>query len=127
MRLPTAIVAIVALFLVGAAVGALGYHAFLFHQMRQPGGGAAWGTRLLASDLKRRLDLSPNQEAQVELILADSRNESMALHREMRPRVRAILDRAHARIGAVLTPQQRAEFERFRQRRHSRLMHLFGV
>jgi len=126
MRRSTALVAIVALFLAGAVVGALGYQAFLYHQMRQPGGVAGWGTRLLASDLKRRLDLTADQEAQIERILADSRAESMALHREVRPRVRAILDRAHARIGAVLTPQQRADFERYRERRHSRLMHLFG-
>jgi Spy/CpxP family protein refolding chaperone len=126
VRRSTAVVAIVALFLVGVAVGALGYHSFLVGQMRRPGGFAAWGTRLLASDLKRHLDLTPQQEAEIERILAESRAESVALHREMRPRVRAILDRTHARIGAVLTPPQRAEFERFRKRRHGRLLHLFG-
>lgn len=126
MRRSTAVVAIVALFLVGVVVGALGYQSFLMGQLRRPGGFAAWGTRLLASDLKRHLDLTPQQEAEVERILAESRAESIALHREMRPRVRAILDRTHARISAVLTPTQRAEFERFRARRHGRLMHLFG-
>ena len=126
MRRSTAVVAIVALFLVGVVVGALGYQSFLMGQLRRPGGFAAWGTRLLASDLKRHLDLTPQQEAEVERILAESRAESVALHREMRPRVRAILDRTHTRISAVLTPRQRAEFERFRERRHGRLMHLFG-
>jgi len=126
MKRSTAIVAVIALFLLGTVAGALGYQAFLFHQLRQPGGVAAWGARLLASDLKRRLDLTPEQEAQVEHILADSRAESAQLHREMRPRARAILDRAHARISAVLTPRQRAEFERFREQRHGRILRLFG-
>lgn len=127
MRRSTAVVAIVALFLAGAVVGALGYQAFLMHQMRQPGGFTALGTHLFASDLKRHLDLTPAQEAQVEHILADSRAESMALHREMRPRMMAMLDRTRARISAVLTPQQRVEFERFHHHRHGRLMHLFGL
>jgi Spy/CpxP family protein refolding chaperone len=122
----TAIVAVVAIFLAGVVVGALGYGSFLMGQLRRPGGVAAWATRLLASDLKRHLDLTPQQETEVERILAESRAESAALHREMRPRVRAILDRTHARISAVLTPRQREEFERFRQRRHGRLLHLFG-
>jgi Spy/CpxP family protein refolding chaperone len=126
VRRSTAVVAIVALFLVGVAVGAIGYQSFLVGQMRRPGAFAAWGTHLMASDLKRHLDLTPPQQAEVERILADSRAEWVALHHEMRPRVRAILDRTHARISAVLTPQQRAEFERFRKRRHHRLLHLFG-
>jgi Spy/CpxP family protein refolding chaperone len=107
-------------------VGGLGYQTFLVHQMRRPGGFTALGTRLFASDLKRHLDLTPQQEAQVDRILADSRAESMALHREIKPRVLAMLQRTHARISAVLTPRQRAEFERYHQRRHNRLVHLLG-
>jgi len=94
--------------------------------MRQPGGFTALGTHLWASDLKRHLDLTAQQEVQVDAILAASRAESMALHREMKPRVTAMLERTHARISAILTPQQRAEFERFHHRRHSRLLRLFG-
>lgn len=126
MRRSTAVVAILALFLAGVVVGGLGYQTFLVHQMRQPGGFTALGTHLFASDLKRHLDLTPQQEAQVDRILADSRAESMALHREMKPRMLAMLNRTHARISAVLTPRQRAEFERFHQRRHNRLVHLLG-
>ncbi|MEA2693788.1 MAG: hypothetical protein QOJ16_3175 [Acidobacteriota bacterium] len=122
MRRATAIAAILALFVAGVLVGVLGTHAFYLHELRQPGGLAAFGTRLLARDLKHRLDLDSRQEAQVEQILTATRAESAALRRETMPRVLAILDRAHARIDAVLTPEQRAEFERY-QRRHRYRLH----
>lgn len=126
MRRAPAAGAIVALFVVGVLVGVLGTHAFYLHELRQPGGLAAFGTRLLARELKHRLDLDPRQQAQVEQILADTRAESAALRREMMPRVLAILDRAHSRIDAVLTPPQRAEFEHYRQRNRYRLHRYFA-
>jgi hypothetical protein len=120
----TAAVVIAALFLVGVLVGVLGTHAFYLHELRQPGGLAAFGTRLLARDLKHRLDLDPAQEAEVATILKDTRAESAALRRDVMPRVLAILDRAHSRIDTVLTPSQRSEFERY-QKRHRYRLHRF--
>ena len=127
-RLPpgVGIAAIAALFLVGVLVGVLGTHAFYLHELRQPGGLAAFGTRLLARDLQHRLDLDPRQQAEVEAILKDTRAESAALRREVMPRVLALLDRAHNRIDAVLTPEQRAEFERYRERHRYRLHRFFA-
>jgi hypothetical protein len=116
----------VALFVVGVLVGILGTHAFYLHELRQPGGLAAFGTHLLARDLQHRLDLDSRQQAQVERILVETRTESAALRREVMPRVLAILDRAHTRIDAVLTPTQRAEFERYRERHRYRLHRYFA-
>jgi len=125
VRRSTAFAAVLALFLVGVLVGVLGTHAFYFHQMRQPGGLAAFGTRLLARDLERRLDLSTRQKAEVDRILVQTRAESADLRRETLPRVLAILDRTHRSIEAILTPRQRAIFERYRERHQERLRHFF--
>jgi Spy/CpxP family protein refolding chaperone len=122
VRRATAVAAIVALFLAGVLVGVLGTHAFYLRQLHQPGGLAAFGSRILARDLKHRLDLDSRQESQVEEILATARAESAALRREAMPRVFGILDRASARINAVLTPEQRAEFQRY-QRQHRHRLH----
>jgi hypothetical protein len=118
----TAVAVIAALFAAGVLVGVLGTHAFYLHELRQPGGLAAFGTRLLARDLKHRLDLDSRQEVQVEEILTATRAESAALRRETMPRVLAILDRAHTRIDAVLNAEQRVEFERY-QRQHRYRLH----
>ena len=122
MRRATAVAAIAALFLAGVLVGVLGTHAFYLRQLRQPGGLAAFGTHLLARDLKRRLDLNRGQEEQVERILAATRAESASLRREVMPRVLALLDRASTRINTVLTPEQRVEFQRY-QRQHRWRLH----
>ncbi|HXO19539.1 MAG TPA: hypothetical protein VOA87_06395 [Thermoanaerobaculia bacterium] len=126
MRRSTAIAAIIALFLVGILVGVLGTHAFYLHKLHQPGGLSALGTRLLAADLKHRLDLTAAQQAQVEKILAEGRAEAMAVRHEMLPRMHAILERSRQRISAILTPEQRAEFERYREQHHFRLHHLLS-
>jgi Spy/CpxP family protein refolding chaperone len=120
MRRSTAIAAIAALFLVGVLVGVLGTHVFYLRHLQQPGWLLKTGTRLLAAELKRSLDLTPEQQRQVGAILADAQQDAFALRREMMPRVIAILDRTHSRISAVLTPEQRERFERLRERRASR-------
>jgi len=120
----TALVAVVALFLVGVLVGILGTHLFYLRQLRHPGGMAALGNRFLANSLDRRLDLTPEQRRQVDAILADASREAGAVRREMMPRILEILDRSHRRIAAVLTPEQRQELERFRRQRGDRFRRL---
>jgi Spy/CpxP family protein refolding chaperone len=120
----TAFIAVAALFLVGVLVGVLGTHLFYLRQLRQPGGMAAVGSRLLAADLDRRLDLTREQRRQVDAILADAARDARAVRREMMPRVLKILDRSQRRIAAVLTPEQRRELEHFRRRRGDRLRKL---
>jgi len=126
VRRGTAIAAVVALFVAGVVVGVLGTHAFYLHELHQPGGLAALGTRMLASELNRKLDLDAGQQAEVARILDDAQTESAALRREMTPRVLALLNRTHDRISAVLTPQQRREFERYRHRHRTWFHHFFA-
>jgi hypothetical protein len=126
MRRGTAIAAIVALFLVGVLIGVLGTHAFYLHELHQPGGLAAFGTRMMAKDLKRRLDLNSRQQAEVARILASASVESAEMRREMTPRLLNLFDRVHDHINAVLTPAQRLEFERYRHRHRMWFRHFFA-
>lgn len=124
MKRSTALAAVIALFLVGVLVGVLGTHVFYLRQVRQPGGMAALGSRYLAAELDRRLELTPEQRGEVDAILADAAREAGEIRREMTPRMLEILERAHRRIAAELSPEQRRELERFRRQRGARVRRL---
>lgn len=118
MRPALAFVAVVALFVLGVAVGALGTNAFYLRQWHEPNGLAA---RLVAADLRRNLDLSAAQKAQLDAILRETRDEALALRREFLPRFAALLDRTQQKVEAMLTPEQRQAYQRYRERRGDRL------
>lgn len=128
MRRPAAIGVVIALFLVGVVVGALGANLVLRRHLLRPSGGGPGGPggRMsgAAAELQRRLDLTPDQRRQVEAILADSHRESAALWSDLRPRLVAIVERASDRIDQILAPQQRVEFQRYRSERRD---HLHGL
>jgi Spy/CpxP family protein refolding chaperone len=121
MRRSLAIASIAGIFLVGALVGALGTHVFYAHHFRHPGFLSALGTRWLAADLHRRLDLTAEQQRQVEAILADTRREALDIRHQMMPRITELMARTHERISRVLTPAQRTEFEKYHAERHDHI------
>lgn len=121
MRRGTALLAVVALFLSGVLVGVVGTHGFYLYKVRQPGGLGELGSRVAAWELRQRLDLTPEQERQIDEILADTRREGLTIRQRTIADVLALLERNHEQLSAVLTPEQRVEFERFRQR-HRRLV-----
>ena len=123
MRRSSAAAGVIALFLAGVAVGALGTHLISRHGMRS--GPAGFSHRMMMTDLYRRLDLDADQRRQVDAIFADSHRETAALWREVRPRVEAVIERTQNRIALLLNPRQRQEFERYR-REHSEHMRMFG-
>ncbi len=63
--------------------------------------------------LTRELDLSATQQHAIDSIMAANEAEFAVLEKEMRPRMRAFLERSRAQIDSVLTPDQRARFHRF--------------
>lgn len=126
MRRSTALTATVALFLVGVLVGVAATHAFYLSRMREPGGLAALGLRLLSWELRWRLHLTPAQRAEVDHILADTRGEGLELRREMVPRVLDLMHRSRDRIVAVLDPEQREIFLGF-NRKHQKLIESFAL
>lgn len=54
----------------------------------------------------RRLDLSPEQRAQIARILEAGRPRTDAILNQMLPRLRAVTDSVQTEIRAVLTPEQ---------------------
>jgi Spy/CpxP family protein refolding chaperone len=125
MRRSSAVAGVVALFLVGVAVGALGANVVARHRLRGGPFGHGPGSHMIAGELDRRLHLTADQRRQLDAILADSHRETMALWREVRPRIAAVVERAQDRIAQILIPEQRREFERFRGEHHEHLRLLF--
>lgn len=63
--------------------------------------------------LTRELDLTSAQQKAIDSIMASNEAEFQAIEQEMRPRMRAFLDRSRAQIDSVLTPEQQEQFRRF--------------
>jgi hypothetical protein len=133
MRRPAAIGVVIALFLVGVVVGALGANLIVHHRGQRPPGGSGGpggGGRMAAAELQRRLDLNAEQRRQVDAILADSHREAQALWNEIRPRLMLLVEGANDRIERILTPAQKPEFQRYRTEHHEHLrrsVHAHGM
>lgn len=65
-------------------------------------------------------DLTPEQQAEIDTILAERRQQAEEVWNEFGPTLRAISDSARSEIGAVLDAEQRAEYERFWEKRRER-------
>jgi len=94
--------------------------------------GAAWerfqhrrdhaGTRehRIGEMMKHRYGLSDGQAARIEAIVTRRRPRVDSLMATIEPQVRAAFDSTNAEIRAVLTPAQRAAFDRDQARRRHR-------
>jgi len=144
MKRSSAVAGVVALFLVGVAVGALGGEVVRRHHPWGLGGGPgragglggplghlgmghSMGHGMMAAELKRRLDLTADQQRQLDAILADTHRETQALWQEVRPRVIAVIEQGENRIAQILTPRQRQEFEVYRRERAEHLKRVLGT
>jgi len=62
--------------------------------------------------LTKRLDLTPEQQAKIDPILAASENDMQAARKDNADRVSQIIKKANAQIAAILTPEQQAALEK---------------
>jgi Spy/CpxP family protein refolding chaperone len=92
-------------FIAGAAV-----HHLIGHREGVP----AFATHVLLNRLDRHLDLTDAQRRQVDAILRRRHAAINAMWAGVRPRVREELEATNAEIAKVLTPAQRAKFEKMR-------------
>ncbi|MFW5951128.1 MAG: hypothetical protein ACOCVZ_03325 [Gemmatimonadota bacterium] len=67
-----------------------------------------------------RVEMAPEQRQTIDEILDDRSQRMRAVWREVEPRLDAITDSARHEIMDVLTPEQRAEYERMLDRRGSK-------
>lgn len=112
-----AIVVVVLTFVAGMTAGFFASHMIILHG--GPGAGY-FPTTALVNRLDRHLDLTDAQRAQVEQILRRRHQRIDQLWSETRPRVNAEISRTNAEISAVLTPEQKAKFEKLKMRFHRR-------
>lgn len=112
-----AIFLLVVCFGVGFLAGMVFDRAMLIHQSRMlPRGGIEFVTRHLAHRLDRQLDLTEEQEAQVRAILERRKQKIFAEWDGLQARLHREIEEAHREISEILTPEQRARFDRMRRR-----------
>lgn len=91
-----------------------------------PGERPMWRGELMAGRfLAERLELSDDQRAELEEILARRQAQTDAMLEELRPRLRANLDSTQAEIRALLTPAQAERFDRLQREGRARLFERF--
>jgi Spy/CpxP family protein refolding chaperone len=71
-------------------------------------------------DIFARLDLTPSQRERIDEILARRREQADIFWQQAGPRLHELMDSTRAEIRMVLTPEQRAEYDRHRAERRSR-------
>ena len=115
------ILGIVAVFVLGMLAGGLitflVFRAIVTAPRRaylQGGGDAV--ANLVARQFSRRLHADAGQSAQIQQILRDTAQELEGVAGRVAPEVRETVQKAEARVRAVLKPEQQAEFDKMMQR-----------
>lgn len=115
-----AAVLVFVVFLLGLLVGGVGNH---FWGRSVSGGRQEHPARTgppsrakVIDDFTRELQLTPDQQNQLGTIIDETRAQWAAQHEQNHQKNEAIRQQAHARIRAILTPQQIPEFDAFMQR-----------
>ena len=112
MKRVGAFAAVLGLFVLGVFCGALAVHLFYARALAMHRSPEWMGRGPLVRALSRRLELTPEQQDQLQEILVDARREGEKLRQRLRPEVEAQMERTRQRIEAILTPEQQRRFER---------------
>lgn len=116
-----AVLTVVVAFAVGVIVGAFGFWGWIVHHH---GGRAPFfsdlGEHRIVRHLDHELNLTPAQHDAIVRIVHAHRQRIDGIFSQLRPQIRQEFDQANAEIEKILTPEQRAKFERMRMRPHSR-------
>ena len=105
MKRSVALLSVVAVFVVGVAIGIVGTHLFYAQEFRRPGGPPGLMGRSFVDRLEGHLDLTGDQRRQIDAILERSHEEAEMLRHEMQPRLRELFETTGAEIDAILTPE----------------------
>lgn len=119
-----ALVSILALFLAGISIGALGMHLYQERSETGPRDPFPGPPRAFMRHLESRLELTPEQRRKIAAIRRESWGESESLRRELRPRIQKQMEATREKVLAVLTAEQRERLERL-LREDPRALHRF--
>jgi Spy/CpxP family protein refolding chaperone len=102
--------AVLAIFFLGFVAGALSLNAY--HTRRSQSAATTNNDRF--DQMLNRLQLTPEQRAQVEKILNDMRGQLLAVRKESAPKVGEIRRQTDDRLRQVLTPSQWEQFQQMK-------------
>lgn len=112
-------IAAVGVFVLGLVAGALLTN--LYHGRFAMRSGGGWPPSVLnARNLTDRLDLSEQQQTEVEKILEDARKQLMEVRRQSEPQVREIRSQTEERLKQVLTEEQWDRFQQVKREMRNR-------
>lgn len=106
---------VLAVFVGGMAVGALGFRTFAHRRMDHAfeGREGQGMERMLLHAIDRRVDLDATQRDKVASILSESQHERRALMEPAEPALDALRKKTESRIRDALRPEQRPAFDAF--------------
>lgn len=112
-----AIVTVVAAFIAGLLIGVVGDRILLLrHRDRTGMRGARFMTQRIVAHLDGELHLTQPQREEVTRILDARRDRIAAINAAVRPQIRREIEDVNAEIEKLLTPEQRAAFEKMKIR-----------
>jgi Spy/CpxP family protein refolding chaperone len=124
MNKTKSIMAVMLVFIFGAASGALVTH--VIHQARFESfanEGRPPREDHIVKRLTSKLDLNSQQQEKVRVIIHDTQASMQQIRRQSRPQIEGVLAEGQLRISALLTPEQREKFEKIiaehKSRRHA--------
>ena len=107
-----AVLLVFVLFLLGVAVGGLGTYAVTTHVLAaRPQMSLAHNPGQVMARFTRELELTPDQQSQIQAIFNDTRGKYAQLHERLDPEYEQVRQQGRQRIRQVLTPEQLPKFE----------------
>lgn len=106
---------LIAVFVLGTAAGAGVMRTVMLEELRSQMGGptATARARFRLEAMRRRLDLSDQQVAELQGILSDSEAKREQTLAPCRPQLDDLKSDVGAKIAKVLTPEQRVKYEAY--------------
>ena len=115
MNKSKAILVVVLVFVAGIVVGAVGMRQVARRVVQRALLHPEAIQQRIGADLNRRLELDQEQRQKVNAILADTQSQLRELRRRNQPEFFQIMSNAQVEISAVLSPEQREKFKKFRE------------
>lgn len=101
-----------AVFVLGIALGALGTYQVTSRVLAaRPQASLAHNPAGTLAMFTKGLDLTPDQQKQLEAIFTDTRSRYAALHQRLDPEYEQVRQQGRDKIRQILTPEQRPKLE----------------
>jgi hypothetical protein len=113
-------------FFAGLAVGVVGTRVVVRRMVQQAIIHPERVQSLMERNLKWHLRLDNEQQVQIHAILTDARGQLAGLRKEFQPQAAEVLRDADQKISALLTPEQQARYDKFKDRNWPALRTLRG-